>query len=79
MNGKQFSFTLLVSKKHNYTPASLMRDYTRRNAQAHYSRDYYGSALLLIDGVTYTYDHWKISPYNDALEQVTVYLQEAAR
>ena len=77
---KVFTFTLLVSKKRNYTPSSLMRDYTRRNSLvASYARDHFGNTLLLIGGVLYCYDHWEISEYNTGLDRVTVYLKEVSR
>ncbi len=75
---KEYNFTLLISKKRNYTPSSLIRDYTRRNALASCARDHFGNTLLLIGGVLYTYDHWEISQYTTGLDRVTVYLKEVA-
>lgn len=60
--------TIKAQDSGNFTPAGLMARWAKEN-KAHFKRNRWGESLLVIEGVTYRYHHWKTD-----LETATLFL-----
>lgn len=67
------NFTVTKPRKANYTPASLIYEWAKTNGRRAGS-DHYGGTLLILGGIAFKYDHWKLTDNGDGTEAVTVYL-----
>lgn len=67
------SFSLRIKKGQDFTPASLMLKYAKAgDIRTEYR---YDQLKLIINGVRYGYDHYKVDDNLDGSETVTVYLK----
>ena len=67
-------FSMKKSRTANYTPADLLREIAA-DCRLPLVRNGYGTALMLA-GICFVYDHWRIDNNNDSTETVTVFLAE---
>ena len=66
---------LSVPSTWNYTPTDLMIKYSKEHHSAEFKRIWLNSCLI-INGIAYIYDFWKITKLPNAKEVVTLYLKE---
>lgn len=67
------NFTVTKPRATNYTPASLIYEWAKTNGRSAGTGPY-GGTFLILGGIAFKYDHWKITDNGDGTETVTVYL-----
>lgn len=69
-----FCFSVIKPVTSNYTPAGIIYEYAKhRNYETYY---YYDITVIIINGIKYCYDHWKIKNLGNGTEQTNIYLKK---
>lgn len=71
---KQIAFEFTENIGDNFTPASKICSFARINRYETFYR--YFTLHIVIQGTTYTYHHYDITPISANREKVTMYLEE---
>ena len=69
----RMQITLVKPQSASYTPAKLMRQWSKENNVRFY-RTKHGSARLCCNGAVWEYDYWEINKQDNGTEHVTVHL-----
>lgn len=68
------NFSFIQEENKNFTPARKIEQYAKDNglkcAITHFFTQY-----IVVNGLSYTYDHYKITPNGDGSETVTIFLR----
>ena len=74
------SIIFLRPRSANYTPRSLMCDFTRVDKKGYTkvttSSSNYGEVVLHLLDMKYVYDHWQVDSSDGDIDRVTLFLKE---